>query len=235
MPGLGNKLRIKRLAMGLSPRDAAKMAGIRQKYVWALEEEEILKFPDRDAVLESVKAYSVALGLEQAEMVDEFEKLWSDAGTAKIYMQQKYNRKGFFAIIGDNKALGYGAAALVVVLVLSLGGYMVWDNYFGPGEPEDLFIATPEESVVVSVEEAGVIEEGNNNSEAGLQTDTEIEDEEEATAEEVPVLIGESDVDAVPGYTPMTGGYGLSYLLAIFAFLIGFAFFLTSLTCKKTY
>lgn len=234
MPGLGNKLRIKRLAMGLSPRDAAKMAGIKQKYVWALEEEEILKFPDRDAVLESVKAYSGALGLEQAEMLDEFEKLWSDAGTAKIYMQQKYNRKGVFAIIGDNKSLGYGAAALAAVMVLSLGGYMVWGNYFGPGEPEDHFIAAPEESVIESVEEAGVIEEGNNNSEAGLQTGTEIEDEEEAK-EEVPVLIGDSDVDAVPGYTPMTGGYSLSYLLSIFSFLIGFAFFLTSLTCKKTY
>ncbi len=234
MPGLGNKLRIKRLAMGLSPRDAAKMAGIKQKYVWALEEEEILKFPDRDAVLESVKAYSGALGLEQAEMLGEFEKLWSDAGTAKIYMQQKYNRKGVFAIIGDNKSLGYGAAALAAVMVLSLGGYMVWGNYFGPGEPEDLFIAAPEESVIESVEEAGVIEEGNNNSEAGLQTGTEIEDEEEAK-EEVPVLIGDSDVDAVPGYTPMTGGYSLSYLLSIFSFLIGFAFFLTSLTCKKTY
>lgn len=244
MPGLGNKLRIKRLAMGLSPRDAAKMSGIKQKYVWALEEEDVLKFPDKDAVVESIEAYSSALGLEIAEMTGEFEKLWSDAGTAKMYMQQKYNRKGFFAIFGENKTLGYGAIALAAVLFLSLGGYMVWGNFFAPDEPEDYIIATPDEAELEEVEEVVVSEESNEDPAAGLSPGMGTEDgeEEEPQAEvaaqgEIEDINASADDAALnesPEYTPMTGGYALSYSLSMFSFLTGFALFLVSLTCKKT-
>lgn len=246
MPGLGSKLRIKRLAMGLSPRDAARQAGIKQKYIWALEDEEILKFSDKTMVADSVKAYATALGLDQAELLSDFEKLWSDAGTAKLYMQQKYNRKGLFAALSENKTLGYGIAAAAAAILIFFGGYLAWGNFINQGGPDDdLAVAVPVEETVETatetapesapetVPEAAPTESDNDDIiVAGADSDSEEADQlTEAQAEPEPeALTGEEN-----SITPKTGGYRVSVIVGfgLLCFVAGFWLFCAVPLSKK--
>ena len=145
MPGFGSKLRIKRLALGLSLRDASKKAQVKQKYILALEEEEILRFKEKEKVIELVNTYAPAIGLDRTELLNDFENLWSDSSTAKIYMQQKYNKQSRLNYFRDQKMAGYGVVLCVVVLLISAGGYFYWTGFSANGDQEGLYAAVIKE------------------------------------------------------------------------------------------
>jgi len=133
VPGFGNKLMLKRLAKGLSMKEAARESGLKQRDIRALEEEEILRFKDKDQIAESLTRYGKALGMNRIELLTELDALWSDSSTAKAYLQQKYNRPGWRLFLQDNPLVAYGAVVAVAVMALTVGGYLYWSGIDQPG------------------------------------------------------------------------------------------------------
>ncbi len=182
MPGIGNKLRVKRLSLGLSLRDASKKTRIKQKELEALEEEEVLRFKDKETAVEHVKTYAGFLDLDHTEILSDFENLWSDSSTANAYMQQQHDRENKFSALKDNKLMGYGAVVAAVALFLSVGGYLFWNNFFATEEPEEYYatsaeeVASEESAVGEAVEEEVVAEEVDQPV-ADEQNSNDLEDE----------------------------------------------------------
>ena len=262
MPGLGSKLRIKRLALGLSLKDVSRKTKIKQKELDALEEEEVLKLKDKETALEHVKAYSVILGLDRAELLADFEKLWSDSSTANAYMQQQHMRENRFAAFREHKLLSYGAVVAVFAILLSVGGYMFWNNFFDSGDPQEYYATSANE---VGSEDSAVDELETNDAEdvPVLQEETADDDQDDigfvadAEADEAGNRVNENDDDEnVPEepvldedveeedeqdsvYTeeglPQTGGLAYMIWFGLLTFIIGLALFLPALWFKKDY
>jgi cytoskeletal protein RodZ len=135
VPGFGSKLMLKRLALGFSLRDAAKISGLKQKELRALEDEDLLRFRDKDQIAELLIIYAATLDLNKTEIKKDLELVWSDASTAKNYMQQEYNNSKKVNIFGSNPLIGYGIAVGAAVLLLSVGGYFYFNNIAGGQGP----------------------------------------------------------------------------------------------------
>lgn len=250
MPGLGSKLRIKRLALGLSLKDASRKTRIKQKELDALEEEEMLKFRDKETALDHVKTYSAALGIDRSEILADFENLWSDSSTAKAYMQQQHKRESRFAAFRDNKLLSYGTAVAVTAIILSVGGYMFWNNFFDSDEPDHYYATSAgevnseetavEEPEVNDVEDMPVTQEetsyDNDQEEVDYLTDPEedeVIDRENEFEEDDPEEPLQNEV-ADEGL-PQTGGLAYMIWFGILTFIVGLALFLPALLFKKEY
>jgi len=262
LPGLGSKLRIKRLALGLSLKDASRKTRIKQKELDALEEEEVLKFKDKETALDQVKTYSAVLGLDRSEILADFESLWSDSNTAKAYMQQQHKRENRFAAFREQKLLGYGAAVAAAAILLSVGGFMFWNVFYDSGDPEQYYATSAGES---SAEEA-IVEEPEKNDAEGIPVNEEEpsynnNDREEvdfladADNDEVLDTINGFDEDApeetavdenadeeehqapVPGDEGLPRTGGLAYLIwfGLLTFIVGLALFLPALLFKKDF
>lgn len=259
MPGLGSKLRIKRLALGLSLKDVSRKTRIKQKELEALEEEEILKFKDKESALDHVKTYSAALGLDRSEILTDFEYLWSDSTTVNAYMQQQHKRENRFAAFREQKLLGYGAAVAAVAIFLSVGGYVFWNNFHDSRGPEqyhatsagevtseETAVADPEVSNVEDVS-AAQEEPSNNNDQEEISFLADVEDDEvvdktnelDEDVSEEPVFDEEAEEEEqqVPGYgeegLPQTGGLAYLIWFGLLTFIIGLALFLPVLLFKK--
>ena len=261
MPGLGSKLRIKRLALGLSLKDVSRKTRIKQKELEALEEEDVLRFKNKEIALDHIKTYSAALGLDRSEILTDFESLWSDSSTAKAYMQQQHKRENRFAAFREQKLIGYGAAVAAVAIFLSVGGYLFWNSIYAPGDPDQYYatsaddVATEEvateELEVNDVEDVPAAQEGpsydNDQEEIDFLADAEDDEvfdatndldedlsEETAFDEEV-----EEEEQQVPEHVeeglPQTGGLAYLIWFGLLTFIIGLALFLPALLFKKDY
>ncbi len=131
MAGFGDKLRYKRMGMGLTVKEASKKAKIKQKHLNALEEENVLIFRDKETIIALIKKYAPVLGLDQEEMLADFNALWTDARTAKAYLQQTYKKSRGLGISFE-KVPVYGAVVLAAALFLLVGGYLAWDYITDP-------------------------------------------------------------------------------------------------------
>ncbi|MGM0651601.1 MAG: helix-turn-helix domain-containing protein [Bacillota bacterium] len=250
LPGIGNKLRIKRLALGLSLKDVSRKTRIKQKALEALEEEEILKFKDKVDVLEHIKSYASALGLNSTEVLADFEKLWSDSSTAKAYMQQQYNRENRFAFLKEQKFLSYGAVIAAFALFLSFGGYLFWNNYFVPNEPEQYEAVSADEMGLEEsaeeepVKEKPVVEDPDleepivaerEKSDPNQETDDYIANADNGLEE--PMLEEEEEGQHITSPDedglPRTGEFAYLLWFGILTFIIGLALFLPVLLFRK--
>ncbi len=141
MARFGTKLRIKRLAMGLSLKEVSKKTKIKQKHLMDLEEEDILRFSDKEKIIELTRVYAAMLNLDCTELLSDFEKLWSDSGTANMYMQNKHNNRRRFNIFGSHKLAAPAAVVAVLMLILLSGSYLYWNNTGHPGGEEGFYTA----------------------------------------------------------------------------------------------
>ncbi len=184
MAAFGYKLRHKRMAMGLSLKDAAKQAKIKQKYLKALEDEDVLKFSDKAKIIVLIRQYAYVLNLDEKEVLNDFNILWSDSSTAKAYLQQSFskNKKG---VLGERKVFAYGSVALAALLFLSVGSYLVWSNLFDQDDPRDMYLSSAEEET--DIEENGTTEhDSHDEMEENIYASHDEEPDEpgEAKAEE---------------------------------------------------
>ncbi len=189
MPFLGEKLRYKRMAIGLSLKEAAKQSGIKRKYVEALEQEDVLSFRDKKTVIDNLEKYAAVLNLNRDEIMEEFEYLWSDSSTAKAYLQKRYSRGGKNLFSGDRKMIAYGAAVLSAALFLSIGGYLVWGSLSEQAEQAGL---TPP---VEELEEPGP---GSPGMEEYLHDEQEPDSEMPLETKETPVQTAQNELDLEP-------------------------------------
>ncbi len=144
MSGFGNKLMLKRLAMSLSIKDAARKSGLKQKQIKALEDEDILRFKEKSQADEVLKTYAAALGLDQTEIANDFNLAWSDSSTAKAYMQKQY-KKDKFNIFAGNQALKYGLLLAGLVVLVGAGGYYYWSGLDNEQHPAGTALPGPTE------------------------------------------------------------------------------------------
>ncbi|GEM_PF-4627211 len=126
MASFGDKLRYKRMGMGLSLKEASKKAKIKQKHLKALEEENLLIFSDKESIIELIKKYAPVVGIDQVELIDDFNVLWTDSRMAKAYLQQSFNKQKTYNL-GLERIPVYGTIILAAALFLSVGGFLVWE------------------------------------------------------------------------------------------------------------
>lgn len=124
MKGFADSLISERTAQGLSVKEAAKKSGLKVKTIKALEEEDMLKFKNKEEALLALKAYGTALGLEEAALLFSFNRQWSDVSAAKTFMQQKHREEKSFFAGGRAARLALVLGALVVFA--GAGGYYFW-------------------------------------------------------------------------------------------------------------
>ncbi len=172
MPGFGSKLMLKRLALGFTFRDVAKMSGLKQKQLRALEDEELMRFRDQEQIAGLLTTYAATLGLNKAEIIKDLELVWSDSSSAKNYMQQKYNKSKNSKFFGDNPFIGYGIAVGAAALLLSVGGYFYWNNITGDQSP---------------LQEQTSISADDSSEQASVDTQTPLDSAEDLTGSSDPV------------------------------------------------
>ncbi len=242
MPGFGSKLMLKRLAMGFSLRDAAKMSGLKQKQLRALEDEDLLRFRDKDQIEELLKTYAATLDLNKAEIQKDLELVWSDSSTAKNYMQQEYNKTKKDNLFGDSPLVGYSIAVGAAVLLLSVGGYFYWSNIVGSqGSSSDLYSTaagdsreqtsdntqTPLDSAELVNDLSGSAEQAEQSTEPVLPDDTTAINNNGAASEAQetfestePVALGDSSADL-----PRASGTSFLLWVGLLTFLTGLLLF----------
>ncbi len=235
MPGFGSKLMLKRLALGLSLRDAAKMSGLKQKQLRALEDEDLLRFRDKDHIAERLITYAATLDLNKAEMQKELELVWSDSNTAKNYMQQKYNKSNEGNHFGGNPLVGYSIAVGAAVLLLSAGGYFYWNFFAGGQSPsQDQYGVAAVDSYETTSNDSQAALDGVEDAEqteqtAGpvLQDENAVEGNNDAVSE-VPETTDLTELVAVgEGSADLPRASGTSYLMwvGLLTFLTGLLLF----------
>jgi cytoskeletal protein RodZ len=215
VPGFGSKLMLKRLALGFSLRDAAKMSGLKQKQLRALEDEDLLRFRDKDHISEMLITYAAVLDLNKAEILKELELIWSDSSTAKNYMQQKYNKSKEGKRFGDNPLVFYSIAVGAAALLLSVGGYFYWNNFVGgqspvqnqysvtAGDTQESASADAQTPLDDAEERSGSAEQAEQSTGAVLQdenavdtnTNDAVSDAPETTDFAEPAAVGEGSAD----------------------------------------
>lgn len=144
MPFMGEKLRYKRMSQGLTIKEVAKKSKTKKRHLEALEKEDVLIFKDKQTIIEILKKYAAVLELDQEEIMEEFEHLWSDSSTAKAYLQKKYKRGSRTVFCGDKRMIAYGAAAVFAALFLSVGGFMIWGGLGLNGDNSELLTYSTE-------------------------------------------------------------------------------------------
>jgi transcriptional regulator with XRE-family HTH domain len=211
LPGFGNKLKYKRLAMGLSLKDAARKVKVNHKQLKALEEEEILSFAGKDRAADLLIKCASAFGLNQAELLSDLDLLWSDANTAKAYLQQRFQKQHRGRFFKDRRPAVYGAVAAAAVLFLSAGGYLCWIGAAGGG---GTFVDLLASSADGDRQSGRVMEKGNSIKEA-VPGEASLLPDEADPAEEFPAdpvhheeidrerLLG---MEAEEGLIPAIGG-----------------------------
>ncbi len=240
MPGFGSKLMLKRLALGFSLRDAAKMSGLKQKQLRALEDEDLLRFRDKDHIAELLITYAATLDLNKVDMQKELELVWSDSSTAKNYMQQKYNKSKEGKRFGDNPLIGYSIAVGAAVLLLSVGGYLYWNNIAGgqgPVQNQHSVVADDSHESVSSdaqtpldkaEELLGSAEQAEQPTGPVLQDENAVEGNNNGAVSEVPETIDLTEPVAVgEGSADLPRASGTSYLMwvGMLTFLTGLLLF----------
>lgn len=209
LPDFGRKLMIKRLSMGFSPGEAAKKAGLRAKDIRALEEEDLLNFPDKKTALEKAGLYASLINYNRQELLNEVANLWSDSSTAKAYLKKKYDRKDPLAFLLTHKA---AATVAAVVLLLALGSivYMSSDRQ-ETGSTEPSVVSTPlEVSESPSTEQGIASIEQEPRAEATTEKDDAVQSEQ--MQREEPLITAETETAG----TPQTGGVGSWVWLGLF-------------------
>ena len=225
MPGFGSKLMLKRLALGFSLRDAAKMSGLKQKQLRALEDEDLLCFRDKGQISEMLMTYAATLDLNKAEILKELELVWSDSNTAKNYMQQKYNKSKEGKLFGNNPLVGYSIAVGAAVLLLSVGGYFYWNNIAGGLGPDQNQYSVIEND---NREEVSTDAPADLSTGPAVQIDNTEEDNNNGASSEVPETIDYAEpVAAGEGSADLPRASGTSYLLwvGLLTFLTGLFLF----------
>lgn len=190
MPFMGEKLRYKRMSLGLTVKAAAKKSKTKKSHLEALEKEDVLVFKDKQTIIEILEKYTAALNLDREEIMEEFEHLWSDSSTAKAYLQKKYKRDSRGIFYGDRRMIAYGAAAIFAALFLSVGGFMIWGVFGLNGDNSELITTSAEnpEEQEANLDEAGLYVSGGPgevNDDSFLKTNKEygvLEDSEEQEA-----------------------------------------------------
>jgi cytoskeletal protein RodZ len=238
VPGFGSKLMLKRLAMGFSLRDVSNMSGLKQKQLRALEDEDLLRFRDKDQVADLLKAYAATLDLDEAEIQKDLDFVWSDSSTAKNYMQQEYNKSNKGKFFGENPLVGYGIAVGAAVLLLSVGGYFYWNNITGSQDPlQGQYSIASDDSVGLSSADAetpldnveeltGAAEQADHSTGAVLQEENTAEGDSAVSEAQATIEPTES-VDVGEGSTDLPRASGTSYLLwvGLLTFLTGLFLF----------
>ena len=239
MPGFGSKLMLKRLAMGYSLRDASRMSGLNQKQLRALEDEDLLRFRDKDHISEKLITYAAALDISKAEIQKDLELVWSDSNAAKNYMQQKYNKSRKGKHFGDNPLVGYGLAVGAAVLLLSFGGYFYWNNVAGgQGPAQNQYSAAAVDSYETASADAqtsldnaedlsGSAEQAEQSTGPVLQNENAAEGND-GVVSEVPETIDSTEFAAIgEGSADLPRASGTRYLLwvGLLTFLTGLLLF----------
>ncbi len=139
MAGFSDRLRKARENSGLTIMAAAKKAGISKFNIEALESENFSNLPGKEEITKIIYQYASSLNINPDDVLQEFNRVWLDPSTAKVYIQQSYSHKGKSAGFTKKNALKLGAL-LTVMLLLGTGIYL-WDLSRSADDP---FVSAPE-------------------------------------------------------------------------------------------
>lgn len=157
---LGNKLREKREAAGLTVEDIAAQRRIQKKYLEALESNNFRLLPNARAYrLAYVREYAEALGLEPKACVAQFVREEGLGDTAPVHPHRTIKLFPFASISM------FARNALLICVVLLFGGYLA-TQIRGILRPPKLAVFTPQDGYVVT--DLATVVQGETEPEARL-------------------------------------------------------------------
>ncbi len=95
--GLGQKLKDRRMELGLSLKDVEVKTKIRSSYIDAFEQEHF-SFLDKIYIVGFLKSYARVLNLDTDEVFSHFNVIWESSIAAKAYNKDTFKEKSRFQI-----------------------------------------------------------------------------------------------------------------------------------------
>jgi len=120
---LGTKLKEARRELGLSVEEVAAETGIQVIQIKALEDEDFSIFFDRKQASKVLDFYGKLLKLDSKELTNEFNNAWSDANTARAYIQEALLNEeveSTSGYTGSSKIL-IGISIIIVLALFAVG------------------------------------------------------------------------------------------------------------------
>jgi cytoskeletal protein RodZ len=125
----GDRLRAGREAAGLSLAQLSETTKIPTRHLEALEAGNLAALPGRTYALGFARTYARAVGLDEDEIVAAMRKDYSGAAPAPYVAPTPAFAPGDPARVPSS---GFAWLAGIVALLVAVGGYVWWQNYYTP-------------------------------------------------------------------------------------------------------
>ncbi|KUO52258.1 MAG: hypothetical protein APF76_04260 [Desulfitibacter sp. BRH_c19] len=147
MSGVGEKLRERRISLGLSIEQVEEYTKIRRFYIEAIENNEYKVLPGKVYIIGFLRSYCKLLDLDPTEILEEFNQSWIDTDNVSKYVEETSYRQKKSPKVNFNysKLVRFGILVLAVIVLIGIN--KIWNNTIpSPPPPNDTIISEPNEN-----------------------------------------------------------------------------------------
>ncbi len=147
MSGVGEKLRERRISLGLSLEQVEEYTKIRRFYIESIENDEYKGLPGKVYIIGFLRSYCKLLDLDSKELIEEFNQSWPDTDNVSKYVQENSYRqkKSPKVSFNYNKLVRFGILVLAVIVLIGVN--KIWNSSMPvPAPPDDTIISEPNEN-----------------------------------------------------------------------------------------
>ncbi len=181
MSQLGTTIKEARRELGLSVEESAAKTNIQVIQIKALEDEDFSIFFDRKQAVKALSSYTKLLKLDIKELTNEFNNAWSDANTAKAYIQETLLNAEDESASGSN---GRSRIIVGVSVIIVLALFAIGINKFFLQQPTQQPVAANDTQVGDSSKQGSSAPSDNQQNDDKVAPSLDVNSSEKASQEE---------------------------------------------------